>query len=527
MKKEKALKKEQVSISDQPLKKKISFFSAMFVVVGSSIGAGIFLKSKAVLDGSHGSLVLAIFTWIIAAVAVICMALALVEIASARNDNLSLIGWCKTFNSRIIYKASKNFMFYIYLPLTYFFMPLYFIIQLQDGFGAWTHSNATDGILPFSFGTSVDWLIWLVIVFAIMIYFTIFAGFSSRLGNIQNWIITSVKFIPLAVAAVIGFVYLGLGEPADITPGFKPETEINSLTAMTPGFGMFIAMAGIFFAYDGFYVTAGIQSEMAEPKKTPMAILFGLLIVTVIYLIIAVSMSLNGNGSFFGFGEWLLRENQVWIFGVINILIAIGILGIINGFAMWAPRFVEDLIKEKELPFWSRFINKLNDNRPRVGIMYSLVISAPVVVIFVLIGVFAYIPGGYEGIGYGAGMESLYNFADLMANWTALFTFAFIVFSIAGCLKNRKSKKVVTEEKKYFKAAAYISIVIMSIALFVTVFAPIFDLLYLFNMPNATNDDIISRVMLVVVLGLFIALTFLPTIIEDSIDKKRNFRVVA
>ncbi|MGL4183559.1 MAG: APC family permease [Metamycoplasmataceae bacterium] len=533
MKKEKALKNEHVSISDQPLKKKISFFSAMLVVIGSSIGAGIFLKSKAVLDGSHGSLVLAIFTWVIAAVAVICMALALVEIASARNDNLSLIGWCKTFNSRIIYKASRNFMFYIYLPLTYFFMPLYFIIQLQDGIGAWTNSGiGADGaafVGPFAFGTSVDWLIWLVIVFAIMAYFTIFAGFSSRLGNIQNWIITSVKFIPLAVAAVIGFVYLGLGEPADITPGFKPTPpgEITSLTAMTPGFGMFIAMAGIFFAYDGFYVTAGIQSEMAEPKKTPMAILFGLLAVTVIYLVIAVSMSLNGNGSFFGFGEWLVRENQAWIFGVINILIAIGILGIINGFAMWAPRFVEDLIKEKELPFWSKFINKLNDNKPRVGIMYSLIISIPVVLIFVLIGVFAYIPGGYEGAGYGAGMESLYNFADLMANWTALFTFAFIVLSIAGCLKNRKTKAVVTEEKKYFKPAAIISIIIMSVALFVTVFAPIFDLLFLFNMPNATNDEIISRVMLVVVLGLFMALTFLPTIIEDYIEKKRNYRRVA
>jgi hypothetical protein len=51
-------------------------------------------------------------------------------------------------------------MFFIYLPLTYFFMPLYFIIQLQDGIGVWTHSSiAADGqasLAPFSFGTSVD-----------------------------------------------------------------------------------------------------------------------------------------------------------------------------------------------------------------------------------------------------------------------------------------------------------------------------------------------------------------------------------
>lgn len=519
---------ENQSIANAPLKKKISFFSAMLVVVGSSVGAGIFLKSKSVLEGSHGSLVLAIFTWIIAAFAVIAMALSLIEIASARNDNLSLIGWCKTFNSRFIYKASKNFMFYIYLPLTYFFMPLYFIIQLQDGIGVWSHSSIdTNGnaiLAPFSFGTSVDWLIWLVIIFGIMFYFTIVSGYSSRAGNIQNLGITAVKFIPLIVAAVIGFVFIGVGAtPSEpITPEFKPEANVNSLAAMTPGFGMFIAMAGIFFAYDGFYVTSGLQTEMAEPKKTPMAILFGLGMVTIIYLTIAISMSLNGTGDFYGFGEWLMESNYGWVFGIVNILIAIGILGIINGFAMWAPRFIEDLIKEDELPFSSKFKNKLNSHKPKVGIIYSLVMSIPIVAIFTIIGVFGYIPGGYEGIGYGAGMENLFNFADLMANWTALFTFAFIVASIYGCLKNRKNKKVVTEEKKYFKPMAISAIVIMSLALFITIFAPIFDIMAIFYFKNLSNEEIIGRVMLVVVLVLFIALTFLPTVIEDSINKSRG-----
>ncbi len=517
----------QESIANAPLKKKISFFSAMLVVVGSSVGAGIFLKSKSVLEGSHGSLVLAIFTWIIAAFAVIAMALSLIEIASARNDNLSLIGWCKTFNSRFIYKASKNFMFYIYLPLTYFFMPLYFIIQLQDGIGVWTHSTITDGqasLAPFSFGTNVDWLIWLFIIFGIMSYFTIVSGYSSRAGNVQNLAITAVKFIPLVVAAIIGFVFVGVGATPDepITPGFKPEVEVNSLASMTPGFGMFIAMAGIFFAYDGFYVTSGLQTEMAEPKKTPMAILFGLGIVTIIYLTIAISMSLNGDGSFYGFGSWLMESGQGWVFGVVNILIAIGILGIINGFAMWAPRFIEDLVQEDELPFSSKFKNKLNPHKPKIGIMYSLVMSIPIVLLFTIIGVFAYIPGGYEGAEYGSGMESLYNFADLMANWTALFTFAFIVASIYGCLKNRKTKKIVTEQKKYFKPMAIMSIIIMSVALFVTIFAPIFDLMAIFYFKELTNEEIISRVMLVVVLILFLALTFLPTFIEDYFNKRKG-----
>ncbi len=516
-------------IANAPLKKKISFFSAMFVVIGSSVGAGIFLKSKSVLDGSHGSLVLAIFTWLIAAFAVIAMALALVEIASARNDNLSVIGWCHTFNSRTIYKASKNFMFYIYLPLTYFFMPLYFIIQLQDGIGVWTSSYMENGkahLMPFTFGTDNDWLWWTFIVFGVTIYFTLISGISSRWGNIHNWVITAVKFIPLVVAAIIGFVFVGTGGGADLAPGnqvsagFKPIKDPTTLAAMTPGFGMFIAMAGIFFAYDGFYVTSGLQTEMAEPKKTPMAILFGLGIVTIIYLIIAVSMSLNGTGDFRGFGAWLMENNQGWIFGIINIFIAIGILGIINGFAMWAPRFVEDLIKEGELPFSSKYKNRLNPSKPKVGIAYSLVMTIPIVFIFILIGSFGYI--NLYGDDYGSHMGSLYTFADLMANWTALFTFSFILASIYGCLKNRKTKKVVTEEKKYFKPMAISAIGIMSIALFVTIFAPIFDLLAIYTYHITDSQEIIGRVMLIVVLILFLTLTFLPTIIEDYINKRKG-----
>lgn len=525
------------SISEAPLKKKISFFSAMLVVVGSSVGAGIFLKSKSVLEGSHGSIILAIFTWIIAGFAVIAMALALIEIASARNDNLSLIGWCKTFNSRFIYKASKNFMFYLYLPLSYFFMPLYFILQMQDGIGVWTHSQS-GGVSPFEFGTSVDWLIWLVIAFVVIGYFVTISGLSSRVGSIQNTWITMFQFIPLIVAAVIGFVFVGLGSPdagQEVTPGFKPSVPDSplSLSSMTPGFGMFIAMAGIFFAYDGFYITSGLQSEMAEPKKTPLAILCGLVVVTVIYLMIAISMSLNGSGDFYGFGNWLLKSGYGWIFGIVNILIAVGILGIINGFAMWVPRFIEDLIKENELPFSRKFENKLNSHRPKIGIMYSMVISIPIIIIFTLIGVFGYVPGAYSFVDegkvvllYGTGMANLYNFADLMANWTALFSFSFITASIFGCLKNRKTKKIKTDQKKYFKPMAILAIIIMSISLFVTTFAPIFDLMAIFSIKDISNEDIIARVMLVVVLFLFLLITFLPTVIEDYIKKQRNNKII-
>ncbi|MEG2974093.1 MAG: APC family permease [Malacoplasma sp.] len=520
--------KEEKSLAAAPTSKKIGFFSAMLIVMGSSIGAGIFFKSKAVIDGAHGNLILAIAAWLISAFAVIAMALALIEIASARNDNLSLIGWCKTFNSRIIYKASRNFMFYIYLPLTYFFMPLYVIMSLQDGISALAPSGSS------AFGTDADWVIWTIISLLISTYFIVMSGMSSRVGNIQNLIITAIKFVPLVVAACIGFVFVGIeGVQAGsiVTDGFKPEysdpTALPSFSSLSPGLGMFIAIAGIFFAYDGFYVTAGIQTEMKEPKKTPWAILAGLAAVTIIYLIIAISMSLNGNGSFFGFGDWLAGKGLSWLFGLVNILIAIGVLGIINGFAMWAPRFIEDLIRERELPFSEKYINKLSDGKkPMVGIAYSAVLTYPIVILFTIIGALAYIDN--YGPDYGTGMGSLYTFADLMANWTALLAFAFIALPIYGGVKNRWTKKVVTQQNKYFVPMGIIAVSLIGITLLMQTIAPIFDILMLIGINATTNTitittaDIVGRSMLIVVLVLFIGILFAPTFIEDFLRKRKG-----
>lgn len=59
-KKTKGIAADTPSIANQSTSKKISFFSAMLIVMGSSIGAGIFFKAKGVLEASQGSLVFAI-----------------------------------------------------------------------------------------------------------------------------------------------------------------------------------------------------------------------------------------------------------------------------------------------------------------------------------------------------------------------------------------------------------------------------------------------------------------------------------
>ncbi|WAM04313.1 amino acid permease [Mycoplasmopsis cynos] len=112
--------------------------------------------------------------------------LSLVEVAKKNTGNLSMIGWVKDLSSRFMYKTCKNFMFYIYIPLAFFFILIYALQTIQDALASFGFAN--------NFNTSVDWLIWGIIGLAISLWFIFVSGISVKAGNIQNWIITVVKF---------------------------------------------------------------------------------------------------------------------------------------------------------------------------------------------------------------------------------------------------------------------------------------------------------------------------------------------
>lgn len=465
---------EKLVVNESP-KKKISFFSAILIVLGGSIGAGIFLRSKSVLKYSANNLIWAILVWLIAGFAIICMALALIEVASGRNDNLGMIGWAKAFNTLYIYKGTKAFMTYLYLPFTYFFMPYYVIVQFQDGLSAFNGVNI-------NFGESklAPWFYFLIgLGLTLWMLFT--AGISSRAGNIQNWIVTLVKFLPIVLVVLISF-YL-IVENADtrssklalekITKEKLFDKNATTLFGVSPFLAVFGALGGIFFAFDGFYVSAGVQSEMKNPEKTPAALAIGLASMTGIYVVIATFMTLAaGDGGFYAYFD-LISAKWLWLFGLVNIFISVGIVGILNGFTMWATRWIEDLIKEGELTIPAPVYKYMkNAKMPIVGTLFILIISLPFMVIFTAIGAYAYFDGSDYGKGYGYKIGELLSFSDLMADWMAVFAFAFIMASVGGAIKNRKQKFIAVVENKHTIWAGSVAMVFVLLTMVFMVLNP-------------------------------------------------------
>jgi amino acid transporter len=101
-----------------------------------------------------------------------------------------------------------------------------------------------------------------------------------------------VKFIPLAFAAIIGYVVVGTGGVPSSVAHVVVDSNSGPRTfnSLTPFLGIMASIPAIFFAYDGFYTTAGIQTEMKDPKKVSMVMTVGLLIVSAIDILISISL---------------------------------------------------------------------------------------------------------------------------------------------------------------------------------------------------------------------------------------------
>ena len=515
--------------------KKIGFFSAILIVLGGSIGAGIFLRSESVLEKSGGNLIWAIIVWLIAGFTVITMALGLVEVASGRNDNLGMIGWAKAFNTLKIYKATKFFMTYLYLPFTYFFMPYYVILQFQDGISAF---NKTGQALQNFGGSKLAPWFYFLIALALTVWMVFSAGISSRAGNIQNWVVTAVKFIPLVAVVIIGFTFAFIKTEGnenkrgiDLVKYILDKEKLFNLKSTTffglsPFFAVFASLGGIFFAFDGFYVTAGVQSEMKNPEKTPAALTIGLSSMTAIYILIAVSMSIGAkSGGFYDYGGLLAEKKQGWAFGVINFCIAIGIIGILNGFTMWASRWVEDLIKEGEISVPVKVYKYMkNSKMPLVGSLFVLFLALPFMIIFTIIGAYGYKPISYSDGNYGYKIAELLSFADLMANWMAVFAFAFIAMSIVGAIQNRKKHFIAVTENKHTKWAGTIAVIMVLTTmtfLIIDPFATFFIALGQYGMGKNVKNDLLASGLTSLSFIVFCVIAFGSAPIERKLVERK------
>jgi len=78
---------------------------------------------------------------------------------------------------------------------------------------------------------------------------------------------------------------------------------------------------------------------MKEPKKIGRGLAGGVILISIIYLFITIGFQVSGNGAITGTSAFMPE----WLFKAFNGFVAVGIMGIVNSYAMSSPRQFADM----------------------------------------------------------------------------------------------------------------------------------------------------------------------------------------
>lgn len=322
------------------LKKEIGFFGAFSTVVGVVIGSGVFFKA-AVIYKTTGSVSLGLLAWVLAGIISICAGLTTAELAASMPETGGMIVWVERAYGKTVSYLLGWAQAVIYYPASIAAAAAIFATQFLNLFQIDKKYSIFIGACAATTVTGLNLL-----------------G-SKASGRIQT-IATICKLIP-----IISIIIFGLLQPNPITIMLFPSSTSNTTVESSALAALGAAMLAAMYGYDGWSNVGTIAGEMKNPKKDlPRAILYGLLVITTIYLLINVAYLLTmpmeqiaGNGN-------VPNDVATKLFGpnggkIITIGIMISVYGTMNGFTMTAIRVPYAMAMKNQIPF-KRFWTKLN-----------------------------------------------------------------------------------------------------------------------------------------------------------------------
>lgn len=310
------------------LKKSVSGLTALTVLVGTVIGAGIFFKPTAVYSAS-GAPGVGLLAWFVAGIITITGGLTVAEIGTIYSESGGLMLYMEKVYGKIWGFLAGWAQMIVYFPANFAALAIIFATQVINLFGL-----SDQLIIPIAIGT------------ALFIALMNFMG-TKHGSRIQN-VATFLKLIPLFIIIIAGLLYPGGGQQS-LMP-FVSEDH-SFLTALSS------ALVATLFAYDGWMNVGTLAGEMKNPGKTlPRVIVGGLSIVMAVYLAINVAyLFVVDSATLAGTATPAAAVASKLFPGIGGKLITVGILisvfGAMNGYFISAMRIPYVLAKRGLLPF--------------------------------------------------------------------------------------------------------------------------------------------------------------------------------
>ena len=359
---------------ENKLEKKYGLFTAICMVVGIVVGSGVFFKAQVILQKTGGDMPLGVLAWLIGGAIMIVCILAFSAMAQKYEKVNGIVDYAEAI-------VGKRYGYYIgwFLSTTYY--------PTLTSALAWLSARYT-----LVFVTSVDPDFPLIVpadaggciigpeCLALMLFYMVCAyavnALSPKLAGKFQVATTVIKFIPLALMAVVGIIF-GLANGM-LTNNFTTPAVGYEVT----GSPLFAAVCATAFAYEGWIIATSINAELKDSKRNlPKALLIGGLIIVATYILYYIGVAGGAtNQELCDSGATAAFIN---VFGpvlgnILNLFIAISCMGTMNGLMLGCCRGMYSLAARNEGPKPELFrqidkVSNMPTNSAVIGLLFCAI----------------------------------------------------------------------------------------------------------------------------------------------------------
>lgn len=356
---------------ENKLEKKYGLFTAICMVVGIVVGSGVFFKAQVILQKTGGDMPLGILAWLIGGAIMIVSILAFSSMAQKYEKVNGVVDYAEAI-------VGPRYGYYIgwFLSTTYY-PTLTSVLSWLSARYTLVFITSVNPDFPLLIPASEGGCIVGPECLALMLFYMVCAyavnALSPRLAGKLQVATTVIKFIPLALMAVVGIIYglmNGMLSTNFTTPAVGYEVS---------GSPLFSAVCATAFAYDGWIIATSINAELKDSKRNlPRALLIGGLIIVATYILYYVGVA--GGATNQELCDTGATTAFINVFGnvlgnVLNLFIAISCMGTMNGLMLGCCRGPYSLAARGEGPHPELFsqvdkISNLPANSAILGLFY-------------------------------------------------------------------------------------------------------------------------------------------------------------
>ncbi|XP_033638823.1 large neutral amino acids transporter small subunit 1-like [Asterias rubens] len=342
------------------LEKTITLLNGITIIVGSIIGSGIFISPVTVLSNS-GSTGISVIVWAACGLLSLAGALCYAELGTSIKKSGGDFTYIK-----MAFGAVPGFM--------YLWVTMMVSLPCQQAIVSLTFADYVS--LPFFTEKECPppaELRGMLAAFC-MVTLTLINGISVRWATRVQDVFTLGKVLALILIIIMGMIELAKGTTSSFENSFNTVAGLSMSAS-----GMAQAMYGGLFAYGGWNFLNFLTEELQNPiRNLPLAILIGLPIVTIIYVLANISYlavlspqeMLISDAVALAFGEKTLGVASV----IIPISVAMSTFGGVNGLLLASSRLNFSGARDDNLPQMLGMIH-VQQRTPLPALMFTCLVS--------------------------------------------------------------------------------------------------------------------------------------------------------